>query len=314
MKKPAKKTSTSKTRAATRKLGATKRSAAAKKSAATKKATATKRSTTARKSTAEKKKAARARAKPRAAAAGKGSGKAARSPLTGTTPGLALAEKPAATIHMLAAAPGRVDWARESPDARMAYAMRVLSQVYSYSVDSAAGIVGNLWAESGVIPNRIEGSAAATPMRTKNFDGKVVDFTPEEVMTRDKAAQRGPAQPGIGLAQWTYAPRRAGLFLHSYKGAILGASILSDMDAQLDYLIQELKSGFSGVAGVLRHPGVSRDNASDEIVYNFEMPGAIWKSGSKRVRTAPEVQAVFAKRRAYAQDAYQAYSGSTATA
>lgn len=86
---------------------------------------------------------------------------------------------------------------------------------YRYPVNGAVGLVGNLICESGVQPDRIEGSRSATPMRAPNFAGRVRDFTPEEVRDRDFARKQGPRLPGIGIAQWTDPTRRAGLFTHT---------------------------------------------------------------------------------------------------
>ena len=104
-----------------------------------------------------------------------------------------------------------------------------------FSINAAAGIVGNLLAESGVLPSRIEGSAPATPMRSADWAGHMRDFTPAEIMNRSSSAGVGPRMPGIGLAQWTSTGRRTGLFAQS------GAPVLFDMDAQVDYLVGEIR-------------------------------------------------------------------------
>jgi len=177
-------------------------------------------------------------------------------------------------------------------------------------VNGAAGLAGNLVAESGVIPTRIEGSASDTPMRSKNFQDQVVDHTAEDVMRRSASAQVGPKLPGIGLAQWTSAARRAGLFQHSYEGQVLGADVLFSMEAQIDYLVQEMQSTYPRVNQVLTDPGVTVDQASDEVVYNFEVPGALLEEGAKRPRTDPRVLQTFQARRAHSQRALTIYNGS----
>jgi hypothetical protein len=48
---------------------------------------------------------------------------------------------------------------------RVLQVMDLLVRRYGYPVNGAAGLVGNLIAESEVLPNRIEGSAIGTPMR-----------------------------------------------------------------------------------------------------------------------------------------------------
>ena len=204
-----------------------------------------------------------------------------------------------------------MDWAAVSGDDRMRHAMRRLVDHYGYPVNGAAGLVGNLWAESGVIPNRIEGSRPDSPMRAKDFDGKVVDFTADQVMSRDRARRQGPFLPGVGLAQWTSPGRRAGLFTHSFNGVRLGANVLFDMDAQLDYLDHELRSSYTRVRRVLTADDVSVEDASDEVLYNFEIPGAILHNGSKLPRTDARVQGVLHHRREFASRALRAYKRST---
>ncbi|WP_166350618.1 phage tail tip lysozyme [Phytoactinopolyspora limicola] len=200
-----------------------------------------------------------------------------------------------------------VDWSTVDGDTRMRYVMDRLVGHYGYPVNGAAGVVGNLWAESGVIPQRIEGSRASTPMRAKDFDGTVVDFTAEQVMNRNRIARTGPALPGVGLAQWTTPGRRAGLFEHEYNGARLGADVMFDMDASVDYLDHELRTSYRRVHGVISRPDVSVDDACDEVVYNFEVPGSILDNGTKLPRTDPRVQEVFRGRRTHAARALRVH-------
>jgi hypothetical protein len=203
--------------------------------------------------------------------------------------------------------PVRVDWTAVDGDERMRSVMALLVDEHGYPVDGAAGIVGNLWAESGVLPPRIEGSSSATPMRARNFAGNIVDFTAEQIMNRDRSARIGPARPGVGLAQWTSAGRRSGLFRHAFRGNVLGGEILFSMQAQVDYLVHEMQTDFPRVNRVLSDPQVSVDDASDEVVYNFEVPGSILAGGAKLPRTDPRVQATFQQRRNHSQRASSVY-------
>jgi subtilisin family serine protease len=192
------------------------------------------------------------------------------------------------------------DWSTIPRDERMVYVMNRLVQ-QRFPVNAAAGIVGNLVAESDVLPSRVEGSAAATPMRAEDFAGRTRDFTPEQIMNRNSATRTGPKKPGIGLGQWTSADRRAGLFQQR------GATVLFDMDAQVDYLVGEIRAN-AGLTGRLTAAGVTVNDAADDVVYDFEIPGAILDgAGNKRPRADPAVQAVFRQRRGNAQRALQAY-------
>ncbi len=199
------------------------------------------------------------------------------------------------------------DWPRVSADDRILYVMECLVNQHAFPVNGAAGLVGNLWAESGVLPSRIEGSAAATPMRAPAFAGGTRDFTADEVMNRSPAAQQGPRLPGIGLAQWTSSARRAGLFRHGYQSRALGSAILFNMDAQLDYLVSELRNGYAAVHRLVTQANVTVNDSADEVVYRFEVPGSLLENGALLPRTHPRVQAVFTTRRGHAARALRVY-------
>lgn len=180
---------------------------------------------------------------------------------------------------------------------------------HGYSVNAAAGITGNLLAESGVLPSRVEGSAAASPLRTRDFAGRLTSFTAQQVMNRSVAGRVGPRLPGVGLAQWTTPARRAGLFAHSHLGRTLGAAILFNVEAQVDYLVTELGTipGFNRLDAQLRAPAATVNGSSDDFVYQFEVPGSIIAGGRRLPRGDAAVQRVFAVRRANAQAALRAF-------
>ncbi|MFG1749639.1 phage tail tip lysozyme [Streptosporangium sandarakinum] len=214
-------------------------------------------------------------------------------------------------IEILAPSPGAVvpaagDWPRTGANDRLRYAVGQLVERYGFPPNGAAGVVGNLWAESAVIPSRIEGSSAASPMRAANFTGTVTDFTADQIMLRTNPG--GPRLPGVGLAQWTSSARRAGMFAHVYNGVAFGSNALFSMDSQIDYLVTELRMRFPGVFSVVNDPNVAVDRASDEVVYNFEVPGAILEAGQKLPRADARVQAVFNQRRTPSRNARAAYA------
>jgi hypothetical protein len=188
-------------------------------------------------------------------------------------------------------------------NARVARVMELLVRQYGYPVNGAAGMVGNLIAESAVLPNRIEGSDEATPMRAPDFTGRVRDFTPDQVRDRSFSGRTGPRPPGIGIAQWTSPNRRVGLFRHAFRGRQLGSAILSDLDAQVDYLVTELRGDYRSVNATLRSPGVTVDQASDAVLLRFEGPGSV----VGRPLSDPAVQKVIGRRRAHSAKALQVY-------
>ena len=135
-----------------------------------------------------------------------------------------------------------------APDLRRLYVMELLVNRYSFPVVGAAAIVGNLWSESRVLPN------------------------PDVRALRRPNPPRGAA----GLVQWTrLGGRQAGLFQHEFHGRQLGAAILLDMDAQVDYMVNELRTRYRAVyAQVMGATSEGQLNAAtDRVTVRYEAPG-----------------------------------------
>jgi peptidoglycan hydrolase-like protein with peptidoglycan-binding domain len=180
------------------------------------------------------------------------------------------------------------DWPSIPIRTRRVRAMTVLIDRYGYPVNGAAGIVGNLEAESGIIPNRVQGSTSKAPMTSSNNHGGTTTWTAEQIMNRVEG-QTGPKLGGIGLAQWTFRTRREGLFRHRFQDVRPGPAVLFDMDAQLDYLVHELQSQFkSKVDDVIRSPGVTVDKASDLMLTEFERPADMGTEQQQKRRAMAE--------------------------
>jgi Uncharacterized protein conserved in bacteria (DUF2272)/Phage tail lysozyme len=174
--------------------------------------------------------------------------------------------------------------------ARVLRVMELLVSRYGYPVNGAAGLAGNLIAESSVLPNRIECSREATPMQAPDFTGRVRDFTPDQVRDRSYTRRTGPRCPGIGIAQWTSRDRRAGLFHHVFQGRQLGSAILFDLDAQVDYLVAELRRSYRPVSATLMSTGVTVEQASDVVLLQFERPRSA--EGQRPLRRAHAARAL----------------------
>jgi hypothetical protein len=196
-------------------------------------------------------------------------------------------------------------------DARVLRVMDLLVTQYGFPVIAAAGIVGNLIAESKVLPNMIEGNTdAARPMRAPDFDGKVRDFKPDEVRGRNERMRWGPQLAGVGIVQWTFESRRSGLFRHTFCGQQLGSAILFDLDAQVDYIDTEMRlPEYSRVRAKLMAPGLTVEQACDAVLLQYENPGSV--SGAKA--TAATRRAEIAKRRPLAVQALQIYRAARGT-
>lgn len=187
---------------------------------------------------------------------------------------------------------------------RVRRVMTLLVTRYRYPANAAAGLAGNLWAESELLPNRLEGSTSERPMTAPVFasaggactPGRKRPFSPEQVRDRDRHRGRGPCHPGVGIAQWTAPNRRRGLFQHVVGGRRPGAAILHDLDAQVDYLVTELRRDFSRLDRTLRSPSIGLDQASDAVLLRFERPAAVLN----RPAGDPTVQKVLRERRGLA--------------
>ena len=215
--------------------------------------------------------------------------------------------------HLRSLGPIR-NWPEVGMDARRVYIMERLVSHHGYPVNTAAGIVGNLDSESGLIPERVEGSRPATPRTAAAMRGNRRRFSAADIMNRSRSAGVGPRRPGIGLAQWTSSGRRRTFFAHRYKDVQLGARIVFFMDPQIDALVTELQTSYRRLERSLRNANTSRDQAADDFVYDYERPGSILEPRTddptrmrRSARTSDNVQEVFRHRRDRARRAYDAY-------
>ena len=162
-----------------------------------------------------------------------------------------------------------------------------------------AGLMGNLYAESGLNPRNLENLCEK---RLKE-DGKTycTDETYTAAVDTGKISRSEFLNPlpgkqyGYGLAQWTSAGRKSGLYdLAKSKGVSIG-----DLETQLEFLAKELSAGYRGVLSVLK-TATSVKAASDKVLAGFECP-------------ADQSETVKARRAAYGQSYYNKYSVSSAT-
>lgn len=148
----------------------------------------------------------------------------------------------------------------------------------------AAGLMGNLYAESALRSDNLQNAYEAQLGYTNAEYAKAVDSGSYTNFVKDGA--------GFGLAQWTYWSRKQNL-LNFAKGK--GKSI-GDLSMQLDYLLQELKTSYSAVYRVLVS-AKSVKEASDAVLLQFERP-------------ADQSAAAQHRRVTYGQAYYDAYADS----
>ena len=146
-----------------------------------------------------------------------------------------------------------------------------------------AGLMGNLFAESGLNPKNLQNTYEKKLGMTDEEYTAAVDSGSYSNFVKDSA--------GYGLAQWTYWSRKDAL-LASCKAA--GASV-GDMDAQLNFLLKELSVGYSGLLSTLKSASSVR-GASNAVLLQFERP-------------ANQGQSVQEKRASYGQAYYDKFAG-----
>lgn len=152
-----------------------------------------------------------------------------------------------------------------------------------YTPNGAAGIMGNLRAESGLNPINLQDTYEGSLGYNDASYTAAVDSGkyPANKFINDAA--------GYGLAQWTYWTRKKKML---EKAKAEGKSV-GDLGFQLNLLVDELKNSYTSVDNIARNPKASINEVSDTMLVDFENPA---------VKN-------YNDRRKFAQEAYAAYGG-----
>ena len=126
----------------------------------------------------------------------------------------------------------------------------------SYAV---AGIMGNLYAESQLIPNALE------IIYRKKLGFESEDYTAS--VDSGEYTNFASDAAGYGIAQWTWGPRKKALLDYARSK---GVSV-SDLDMQLEFLWMELNGSYVHVLNKLKNISSIRE-ASDIVLEDFENP------------------------------------------
>ncbi len=132
-----------------------------------------------------------------------------------------------------------------------------------------AGLMGNLFAESGLNPQNLQNSCEKRLGMTDAAYAAAVDKGTYTNFVHDSA--------GWGLCQWTYWSRKKALLEFAHAA---GKSI-GDLGMQLDFLWKELSESYPGVLASLRSAG-SVLEASNSVLLNFERPANQSESVQKK--------------------------------
>ena len=147
---------------------------------------------------------------------------------------------------------------------------------------AAAGVMGNLYAESGLQSTNLENYYERQLGMSDEEYTKAVDYGTYGNFVNDKA--------GYGLAQWTYYTRKQNLLTYAKaKGTSIG-----DLNMQLEFLWEELQ-GYTNLMKKLKNAD-SVFEASNAMLLDFERP-------------ADQSAAVQKKRAAFGQEFYEDFAG-----
>lgn len=171
-----------------------------------------------------------------------------------------------------------VDTETAQPETIWNYLMGKIGNAYG-----VAGLMGNLYAESGLKPTNLQNSYEKKLGLTDQTYTAAVDNGSYTNFARDSA--------GYGLAQWTYWSRKQALkaYADSQRASI------GNLNMQLGFLIKELTEGYASVLSTLKN-AKSILEASNAVLTKFERP-------------ADQGTAVQAKRAAYGQKYFDEYAG-----
>lgn len=149
----------------------------------------------------------------------------------------------------------------------------------------AAGLMGNLYAESGLVPTNLQNTYEKSLGMTDAQYTAAVDAGTYTNFVRDSA--------GYGLAQWTYWSRKEALlkYVQAAKASV------GDIETQLGFLWKELSEGYASVLTTLKN-ATSVRQASDAVLTKFERP-------------ADQSENAKAKRAGYGQKYFDEFAGTT---
>ncbi len=123
----------------------------------------------------------------------------------------------------------------------------------------AAGLMGNLYAESSLKETNLQNSCESRLGMNDAAYTAAVDNGTYTNFVHDSA--------GYGLAQWTYYTRKQGLYNHAKSTS----RSIGNLNMQLEFLSMELNQSYRGVLAGLRGAG-SVEDASYIVLTQFEKP------------------------------------------
>ena len=133
-----------------------------------------------------------------------------------------------------------------------------------FSEKATAAIMGNMMAESGLIPYRVQGDFGNGYQRSLEYTAKVDNGA----ISREQFAYNGPGGGGYGLCQWTYFSRKLGLYdLAKKRGVSIG-----DEQLGIDWFYEEVQQGEYRQTWDALRTGDSIYEMTKVMLRNFEKP------------------------------------------
>lgn len=132
-------------------------------------------------------------------------------------------------------------------------------KVHDLTDAGVAGLMGNLFAESGLKSNNLQNNYEKKLGYNDDSYTKAVDNGTYTNFVRDSA--------GYGLAQWTHWSRKENLLNFAKKQNLS----IGDIDMQLAFLITELKNSYKKLLTTLKTTNSVKE-ASDAVLVQFERP------------------------------------------
>jgi uncharacterized protein YgiM (DUF1202 family) len=163
-----------------------------------------------------------------------------------------------------------------------------------------AGLMGNLYAESGLNPKNLQNTYEKKLGMTDEEYTSAVDAGTYANFAKDSA--------GYGLAQWTYSARKLNLLTYVKNKKVS----IGDLEAQLEFLVKEL-AGYTAVIKAIKE-AKSVKEASDVILTKYERPADQSESTkNKRASYGQKYYDQFAKKEEKQMADYSKYINSTGT-
>lgn len=137
-----------------------------------------------------------------------------------------------------------------------------------YSEAATAAAMGNLSVESGLEPQRVQGTPLGS-QESIEYTAKVDNGT----ISKNDFVNNGPGGGGYGLAQWTYYTRKQKLYEYKKKEK----TSIGDLQMQLGYLMTEINGSWSSTKTYKQWKNAKErsdiDSSTTAFCNGFENPG-----------------------------------------